>query len=156
MQKSARGEFKIFDAADYRVGIVIARFNADITTALLENAREKLAAYGVRPENIIERRVAGSIELPVALQALAQIKQYDCLIAIGAVVRGATPHFDYVCNIASEGILRVMLDYTIPIGFGVLTLERPEQAAERFIVGGWAAEAALQAARGVREIQNKS
>lgn len=147
MQKSKTANFKKFNAGGYSVGIVVAEFNKDITEALLESALQTLHKYGVRDSKIKICRVAGSIEIPVILQSLAMQKKFDCLIAIGTIIRGETPHFDYVAKIVSEGVLRIMLDFNIPIGFGVLTLDSKTQANERINSGGGAAEAALQSAR---------
>ncbi|MEK7075417.1 MAG: 6,7-dimethyl-8-ribityllumazine synthase, partial [Patescibacteria group bacterium] len=97
-------------------------------------------------------RVAGCVEIPVILKGLAENKQYDCLVAIGAVVRGETPHFDYVAKIVSEGILKIMLNFGIPVGFGILTTDNIKQAQARTSVGGAAVEAALQNARLLKEI----
>ncbi|HLD61089.1 MAG TPA: 6,7-dimethyl-8-ribityllumazine synthase [Patescibacteria group bacterium] len=151
MHEAIRGKFEIFDASAYRVGIVVAQFNADITEELLKSAQEMLATYRVQEKNVTIARVAGCVEIPVVLKAMAESKKFDCLVALGTVVRGDTPHFDYVCKIVSEGVLRVMMDYGMPVGFGVLTLENMEQAKARFGVGGGAVEAAVQT---VKEIKN--
>jgi 6,7-dimethyl-8-ribityllumazine synthase len=153
-QNVSKASFKKFNASDRRVGIVAALFNQDIVEGLLASALEKLSDYGVRGENTRVIRVAGSVEIPVVLAAMAKSGKFDCLVALGAVIRGATPHFDYVAKIASEGCLRVMLDYGVPVGFGVLTCEDREQAAERLHVGGEAVEAALQAAYAIKELRN--
>lgn len=147
MQKSKRANFKKFDAGAYRVGIVVAQFNSDITEALLVSALKKFDEYGVAKKAVKVCRVAGSVEMPLALQALAKQNKFDCLVAIGAIIRGETPHFDYVAKIVSEGILRVMLDFNIPIGFGVLTLNSYDEARDRINVGMEAAEAAIQSAK---------
>lgn len=141
---SAHPTFQPFDASSYRVGIVVAQFNGKITNALLESAKQKLADYHVPDENITIHRVAGSIEIPLMLQSLAKKENVDCLVALGTIIRGETPHFDYVAKIVSEGILRIMLDHSVPVGFGILTLENEAQAESRLGFGGHAVEAALQ------------
>lgn len=152
MQKVHKAAFEPFDASQLHVGIVVSQFNRDITERLLEQALEMLEKYKIRKSHVSIYRVAGSIEIPLILKKLAETKKYDCLVALGAVIRGETPHFEYVAKIVSEGVLRVMLDFGIPIGFGVLTTENHEQAQRRVHVGGEAAEAAVQSARVGREI----
>lgn len=149
-QEKSRGKFPVFTAADYRVGIVVAQFNSQLTDKLLADARRVLARYRVPSKNITVVRVAGAVEIPLLLQTLAQENRYDCLIALGAIIRGETPHFEYVAKIVSEGVLRIMLDHHLPIGFGVLTIENTAQAKARLGSGGGAAEAALQNARLLR------
>ncbi len=151
-QHVAQGSFEPFDASNYRVAVVAAQFNRDIGEQLLVGALEKAKQYRLADTRVKVYRVAGSIELPVVLQALAKTKDYDCLVALGVIIRGETPHFDYVAKIASEGILRVMLDFTIPIGFGVLTCDTREQALARTHVGADALIAALHAARAIHPI----
>ena len=139
-------DVKLCNVSSFRVGIVAARFNREITDALLVSAEEELQANGVQKSNIKVVSVPGSVEIPSALQMLAERKDYDCLIALGAVIKGETPHFDYVCKIASEGVLRVMLDYKIPVGFGVITTLNVQQAKERIGSGKSAVRAALELA----------
>lgn len=143
MHEAQRGEFDIFDASAFRVGIVVAQFNWDICGKLLTNAQDMGSAYGIPAGNVDVIKVAGSVEIPLVLQALAETKKYTVLLALGCVIRGETPHFEYVCKIASEGVLRVMLDFSIPIGFGVLTCNTYEQAFARVEMGGAALRAAL-------------
>lgn len=138
--------FQPFDASSYRVGIVVAQFNGTITEPMLKSAQAKLAEYHVPQENITVLRAAGCIEIPVVLQSLAKSGKVDCLVALGAIVRGDTVHFEYVAKMVSEGILRVMLDHAVPVGFGILTLENEEQAQTRLNSGAGAVEAALQSA----------
>ena len=153
MQKAKRGEAEKFKATGYRVGIVASRFNSDITEALLTSAQKMLKQYQVPLKNIKVLRVTGGVELPLALQLLAKTKKYNCLVAIGAVIKGETPHFEYVAKMATEGILRVMLDYSLPIGLAVLTTNNHRQAVARINVGGEAVEAAIQVARINKEIK---
>lgn len=152
MQRVHKEQFEIFNASNYKVGIVVARFNSDVTEALLESVKQRLSKYQIPPENTFVYCVAGSVEIPLILKKLAESKKFDCLIAIGAVIRGETLHFNYVAKILSEGVLRITLDFGIPIGFGVLTTNNHEQALARLHVGGEAAEAALQSAKIIKGI----
>ncbi len=151
-QAKARASFQPFSAADYRVGIVVAQFNSELTGRLLSNARRVLTRYRVPAKNVRVVRAAGCVEIPLLLQALARENKYDCLVALGAIIRGETAHFEYVSKIVSEGVLRVMLDHNIPVGFGVLTLNDPAQAKTRLDSGAGAMEAALQSARSLRAL----
>jgi len=141
-----------FSAAGVKVGIVVARFNKDITEALLEDARQEADRRGISPEDITVKSVAGSVEIPVVLQAMAKSNKFDCLVALGAVIRGETVHFEYVSKLAAEGISRVSLDNNIPIGFGVLMCETKDQALKRIHSGGEALSAALSAYRACKEL----
>ena len=145
MQNAPRPNITL-DAHGIKVGIVVARFNTDITEGLLSSAMSKLYECKVEEENVAVRRVAGCVEIPYALQKLALTKRYDCLIALGCVVKGETPHFDYVCKMVQEGVLRVSLDQQIPIGFGIITTNNQAQAEARKNLGNDAAVAALELA----------
>jgi 6,7-dimethyl-8-ribityllumazine synthase len=145
-QTIPKKEFEVFNASAYRIGIVVGMFNDEITEKLLESAKEMCVQYSIPEENISVYRVAGCVEIPVILKNLAE-KKYDCLVALGVIIRGDTPHFEYVAKIVSEGVLRVMMDYGIPVGFGILTCENIEQARIRIHTGGGAVEAALQSAK---------
>jgi len=136
--------FEPYDASGCHVGIVCAQFNHDITEQILDSALSKLKKYGVTADLITIRAVAGSVEIPIMLQKLAKEKKYDCLLAIGAVIKGETDHYRYVCKIVCEGVLRVMLDFSIPIGFAVLTVQNSELAESRVSIGAQAVEAVLQ------------
>jgi 6,7-dimethyl-8-ribityllumazine synthase len=114
-----------------RVGIVLGRFNALIGERLLEAAVATLKANEVAAEDIEIVRVPGAYEIPLAAQTMAGSGRFQALVALGAVIRGDTPHFDFVAGECSRGVLRVMLDHGIPIGFGVLTVNNAEQAMER-------------------------
>ena len=129
-----------------KVGIVTSRFNQEITHALLASAKEALLKFGVLETDCEFISVPGAVEIPFALQHLAKTKKFDCLVALGCVIRGKTPHFDYVCKMAQEGVLRVSLDNSISIGFGVITVNTLEQAKARFHVGGEAVFVALELA----------
>lgn len=126
-----------------RIGIAVARFNAEITDALLKGALLALERCGVAPAHITVARVPGAFEIPVTAERLA--KSHDAVICLGAVIRGGTPHFEYVCQAATEGVLRVGLDSGKPVIFGVLTCDDSRQALERAGLqepeGGWAATA---------------
>lgn len=141
-------------AAGSRWGIVVARFNGAITNALFQGAVDELLAAGALPEHIRAVSVPGAVELPLAAQAMAEASQgVTGIIALGCVIRGETAHFDYVCQAATDGIMRVQLDRDIPIGFGLITCDHLMQAEARaqsepggHNVGRDAARAALELA----------
>jgi 6,7-dimethyl-8-ribityllumazine synthase len=114
-----------------RVGIVVGRFNSFIGERLLEGALDTLVRHGLDASSIDVVRVPGAFELPLAAKAMAAGGRYDAIIALGAVIRGATPHFDYVAGECTKGIAQVMMQYDIPVAFGVLTVDTIEQAIER-------------------------
>ena len=114
-----------------RVGIVAARFNEFITSKLLGGARDGLLRHDVRDEDIDLAWVPGAFEIPLIASKMAKSGKYDAVICLGAVIRGATGHYDYVCNEVSKGIATVSLESGIPVLFGVLTTENIEQAIER-------------------------
>lgn len=114
-----------------RVGIVISRFNEFVNQMMLDGALQALAAGGVADRDITVAWVPGAIEIPIAAQRMAASHRFDVLIAIGCVIRGGTPHFDYVCEHVNNGVGRVALDTGVPIVFGVLTTDTTEQALER-------------------------
>ena len=145
MQKADRGVTELFDASSWRIGIVVAKFNSGITEKLLTSALERAKAYHI--EQIDTIYVAGSIEIPLALDHMAVSGKYKALLAIGCVVQGETPHFDYVCKFVTEGILRVQLDRSMPIGFGVLTCLDMAQAEARANLGGEHLDAVIQQTR---------
>lgn len=153
MQITHTQKSPVFYAGKYRVGIVVSEFNLDISQQLLTSTLSELERFQVLKNNIKICRAAGCVEIPVLLKALAQTKKYDCLIALGCVIRGATTHYDYVCKIVSEGLLRITLDFTIPIGFGVLTVENKKQALERIALGAGAVAAALGAAKEIKALK---
>ena len=115
----------------FRFGIVISRFNGFITERLLEGAIDGLARHGVRDDDIDVLRVPGAFEIPVAAKRLAAQNRYHAVVCLGAVIRGATPHFDYVAGQVSSGIASVALQTGVPCIFGILTTETVEQAIER-------------------------
>jgi 6,7-dimethyl-8-ribityllumazine synthase len=116
---------------DERICIVAARFNETIVERLLRGAVDTLRRHGADESQIDVVRVPGAVELPLAAQRIAKSRQYEGIVALGAVIRGATPHFDYVCGECATGLGRVSLEFEIPIGFGVLTTDTVEQALER-------------------------
>lgn len=138
--------YEYLDGSKLKAGVVVTRWNNEITDKLLENALEMLGKNKLSEKNIRVVKVAGAVEIPFALQKLARTKKYDFLIALGCIVKGDTPHFDYVCKMAQEGTLKVMLEDNIPIGFGVLTVNNLEQAKQRIHVGGEAVLAAIELA----------
>ena len=119
------------DGTDVRVGIVQARFNAEITQAMLEVCRAELRALGVADKHVRHVSVPGALEVPLALAALAESEHYDALIAIGCIVRGETYHFELVANESGAGVTRVSLDHHIPIANAILTVETEAQAWAR-------------------------
>ena len=128
------------------VGIVVARFNSDITNGLLESALEALAAAGVEQDRITVMPVPGAFELPIGAMALAKTKRYSCVIGLGCVIRGETSHFDFVATETASGLQLAGLETGVPVAFGVLTVDTVEQAEERLGKGGEAARAALEMA----------
>lgn len=118
-------------AKEVRVGIVAARFNEFITSKLLDGALDGLKRHDVREDDIHVAWVPGAFEIPLIASKMAKSGKYDAVICLGAVIRGATSHYDYVCNEVSKGIAAVSLESGIPVMFGVLTTETIEQAIER-------------------------
>ena len=114
-----------------KVGIVAARFNEFITSKLLSGALDTLKRHDVSEDDIDIAWVPGAFEIPLAASKMAQCGRYDAVICLGAVIRGSTTHYDYVCNEVSKGIAHVSLDTGVPVMFGVLTTENIEQAIER-------------------------
>ncbi|WP_214693835.1 6,7-dimethyl-8-ribityllumazine synthase [Exiguobacterium sp. s160] len=114
-----------------KIGIVVGRFNDLITMRLLDGARDALKRHGVKEEDVSLAFVPGAFELPLVAKKMAMSQKYDAVITLGAVIRGATPHFDYVCNEAAKGIAQASYQSEVPVIFGVLTTETIEQAIER-------------------------
>ena len=119
-----------------RIALVQARFNADITDALAQACKQELLVLGVAERDIHHLTVPGALEVPVALQALAERAKYDALIALGCIIRGETYHFELVANELGAGVTRIALDYQIPIANAILTTEDQAQAQERQIDKG--------------------
>ncbi|MEO6928691.1 MAG: 6,7-dimethyl-8-ribityllumazine synthase [Casimicrobiaceae bacterium] len=130
-----------------RVGIVLSRFNRDIGEGLLAGALRALKEAGVRDDDVVLVTVPGALETALALQSLAQSDAYDALVALGAVIRGETYHFEIVANESARGLSEVALEFGIPVGNGILTCETDAQAAARMDAKGFeAAQAALEIA----------
>ncbi len=130
-----------------RYGVVVARFNSFVVESLLAGALDALRRHGVDENQIDVVRVPGAFEMPLVVNRLAASKRYDAIIALGAVIRGGTPHFEYVAGECTKGIGQAMLSHDVPVAFGVLTVDTIEQAIERAgtKAGNKGAEAALSA-----------
>ena len=146
-----------FDASGLRVAVVAASWHTQVMDGLLAGASRACADFEVAPEVV---RVPGTFELPVVASALAE-QGYDAVVALGVVIRGGTPHFDYVCNAATDGLTRVALDHTVAVGFGVLTCDDEQQALARAGLEGSdedkgyeATSAALATARTLRGLSD--
>lgn len=139
--KTIEGEFSVRNA---RFGIVQGKFNEIITDRLLQGALDTLRRHGMDTSKIEVAMVPGAFEIPLTIKRMALTGKFDALIALGCVIRGATPHFDYVAGECASGIARVSLESDIPIGFGVLTVDTIEQAIER--AGGKAGNKGVDAA----------
>ncbi len=126
--KNIDGELVVRGA---RFGIVLGRFNSFIGERLLEGALDTLVRHGADLSQIEVVRVPGAYEMPLTAKLMAASKKYDALIALGAVIRGATPHFEYVAGESSKGLAQVMMQFDLPVAFGVLTVDSIEQAIER-------------------------
>ncbi|MCD7914037.1 MAG: 6,7-dimethyl-8-ribityllumazine synthase [Tannerellaceae bacterium] len=119
------------DASKMRVGIVVAEWNKEITEKLLEGACNTLERHGAQPENIIISRVPGSFELVYGAKKMAEKKDLHAIIVLGCVIRGDTPHFDYVCSGVTQGVTQLNLMYNIPFIFGLLTNDTMQQSIDR-------------------------
>ena len=146
------------DCSDLRVAVVAASWHEQVMNGLLAGTERALRDHRVADPTVV--RVPGTFELPVAAQALAA-QGYDAVVALGVVVRGGTPHFEYVCSAATDGLTRVALDHTVPVGFGVLTCDDDQQALDRAGLEGShedkgyeAAAAALHTARTLRALRD--
>jgi 6,7-dimethyl-8-ribityllumazine synthase len=146
-----------FDASDLKVAVVAASWHDQVMDGLLAGARRALAEH--RVADPLEVRVPGTFELPVVAAALAA-QGYDAVVALGVVIRGGTPHFDYVCSAATDGLTRVALDHVVAVGFGVLTCDDEQQALDRAGLpssredkGFEATSAALETARTIRTLR---
>lgn len=114
-----------------KIGVVASRFNEFITRKLLDGAQDALLRHGVAADNIDIAWVPGAFEIPLVAQKLAQTKKYDAIVCVGAIVRGATPHFEYIAAEVTKGIARASLDSGVPVSYGVITTDTLEQAIER-------------------------
>ena len=147
---------KIFEgnlvSQDIKVGIVCARFNEFIVSKLLSGCEDGLLRHGVKPDDISVAWVPGAFEIPLIASKMAKSGKYDAVIALGAVIRGSTSHYDYVCSEVSKGIASVALESDIPVMFGVLTTDTIEQAIER--AGTKAGNKGSECAQGAIEMVN--
>jgi 6,7-dimethyl-8-ribityllumazine synthase len=134
------------EGARRAVGVVVSRFNGEVTTRLLEGALAELERSGVAREAITVMPVPGAFELPLAAMALAKTRRFACVVAIGCVIRGDTPHFEYVAGEAASGLQLAALETGVPVAFGVLTLETADQAEQRLDKGAEAVRTALEMA----------
>jgi 6,7-dimethyl-8-ribityllumazine synthase len=134
------------DGGRRAVGIVVSRFNGEVTNRLLESALDELELAGVARETVTVVQVPGAFELPLGAMALAKTRRFACIVALGCVIRGETPHFDYVAGEAASGLQLAALETGIPVSFGVLTLESAEQADERVGKGAEAVRTGLEMA----------
>jgi len=141
-----------FSAQGMRVGIVAGRFNDFIVDKLISGAIDCLVRHGVKESNIDLARVPGAVEIPLAVQRMGRTGKYDAIIALGAVIRGGTPHFDFVAGECSKGLGQLTLSLDIPVSFGVLTVDTIEQAVER--AGTKAGNKGVEAAMGTIEMVN--
>jgi 6,7-dimethyl-8-ribityllumazine synthase len=128
------------------VGVVVARFNGELTNELLARALDELERTGVGREAVTVIPVPGAFELPLAAMALAKTRRYSCIVALGAVIRGETPHFDYIAGEAASGLQLAGLETGVPVAFGVLTTDTEEQARARLDKGAEAVRTALEMA----------
>ena len=135
-----------------KVGIVAARFNDFIVSKLVGGCEDTLLRHGVRPEDISLAWVPGAFEIPLVVSKMAKSGKYDAVIALGAVIRGSTSHYDYVCSEVSKGVANVSLNSDIPVMFGVLTTDTIEQAIER--AGSKAGNKGSECAQGAIEMVN--
>jgi len=135
------------EGAGLRVGIVVSRFNEQICARLLAGARDELARSGVHAADVTVTRVAGALEIPLALQWMAQSEKFDALVAIGAVIRGETYHFEVVANESARGLMDVALEFGVPVANGIVTTDDEAQALARADKGAEAVRVALEMAR---------
>jgi 6,7-dimethyl-8-ribityllumazine synthase len=144
--------------SEFRIGIVAAKFNQQVTNKLVNACANTLTAHGVRKENIDVVRVPGAFEIPLVARTMAKSGRFDAVICLGAVIRGDTPHFEYISAEVSRGIGQAALDTDVPIIFGVLTTETVAQAVERadtkkFNRGGEAAKSAIEMVMVMRRVK---
>ena len=144
---SAYDKEKVINGADLNIGIVVSVWNGEITSKLCDGAVQTLLENNVSKENITIQKVPGAFELPLGAQFLLKSKKFDGIITVGTVIQGETKHFDFVCQGATDGIMRVMLDFNTPISFCVLTDNTREQSIARSggIHGNKGIEAAVTA-----------
>ncbi len=136
-----------FIAPQGRFALVVGRFNSFVVESLLQGAIDALVRHGIKPDDLTIIRVPGAFEIPLAVQKIAKRDEFDAIIALGAVIRGGTPHFEYVAGECTKGLAQVSMEFGVPVSFGVLTVDSIEQAIERSgtKAGNKGAEAALSA-----------
>jgi 6,7-dimethyl-8-ribityllumazine synthase len=139
-------------ARDLRFGIVVTRFNEFVVEPLLRGALDALKRHGATEKQIEIIRVPGAFDMPIVVRKLAMSRRYEALVALGAVIRGQTPHFDYVAGECASGLARIALESGVPVGFGVLTTDTMEQAVDR--AGGKAGNKGADAALAALEMAN--
>ncbi len=151
--KTTEGDFTVSNA---RFCLVVARFNSFIVESLVQGAVDTLKRHGASDDNLQVVRAPGAVELPLVVQRIAAKGGYDAIIALGAVIRGGTPHFDYVAGECAKGLASVSLKYDLPVAFGVLTVDTIEQAIERAgtKAGNKGVDAALSAIEMVNLLRN--
>lgn len=148
-----KGTPNLLDGKKLSIGIVQARFNEGITDALFAACHDELLKLGVMEKHIVHVKVPGALEVPVALQALAERDDFDALIALGCIIRGETYHFELVANESGSAVTRLALDYQVPIANAILTVENQEQAVARQEVNGReAARVAIEMAHVIENI----
>ncbi len=152
----ANDQFKVTEGdlivRDLRFALVVSRFNDFVVEPLVRGAVDALRRHGAPEKQIEIVRVPGAFDIPVVARKLAQSRRYEALIALGAVIRGQTPHFDYVAGECASGLARIALESGVPIGFGVLTTDTVEQAVDR--AGGKAGNKGTDAALAALEMAN--
>jgi 6,7-dimethyl-8-ribityllumazine synthase len=131
MQHAEKGQAINLNGQELAIGIVQARFNESVTNALAQACLSELAALGVEADSITHVQVPGALEVPCALQALAESEEFDALIALGCIIRGETYHFELVANESGAAVTRLVLDYQLPIANAILTVENMDQAIAR-------------------------
>ena len=136
MQNAEKGQSQNLNGVDLKIGIVQARFNESITNTLFASCRDELLALGVKAEDIDLVTVPGALEVPIALQTMADTEEYDALVALGCIIRGETYHFELVANESGAGVTRVALDSGIPVANAILTTEDMPQAIARQVEKG--------------------
>jgi 6,7-dimethyl-8-ribityllumazine synthase len=146
------------DARGLRVALVVSRFNHLISIRLIDGARDVLYAHGLDPNDLSLYWVPGAFEIPLAARRLAEVGNFDAILALGSVIRGGTPHFEYVCRGVTDGVREVMRDADVPVGFGVLTTDNIDQALARAggsdgNKGGEVALAAIEMAQMCRRLE---
>ncbi len=135
------------DGAGLRIGIVASRFNDVIVSKLLVGAADQLERLGVKSADVVHASVPGALEIPLALQWMAQTERFDALVAIGAVVRGETHHFEIVANESARGVMDIALEFGLPVGNAILTTEDEAQALARLDKGAEAVRVVVEMAR---------